>query len=172
MKKSRRILITGLSIVLAASAALSIYLYKENQQEEALQNQLLLDQGIAFYKQANYTEALQTLENIAPGAAQDWQVPYYKGATLVRLKNYQQAATQLEESKLLNSSETQILYLLGVVYYKLGNLELAEGYFAATLELDPDHEQARGLMGVMSNLQKAQEQPGSPPQNPTPPDDS
>ena len=64
----------------------------------------------------------------------------------------------LETAAALNSEEAQILYLLGVVYYKLGKLELAEGYFTATLVLDPSHEEARGLLQVMVNLQQRQPQ--------------
>ena len=168
MKKSHQFMIAGLSIALAAGAAISVNWYQMKQQEKAQQNQLVLDEGIALYNQGKYPEALQTLESIAPGAIQDWHLPYYKGAASVRLKDYQTAATYLEQAKGLNSSEPQILYLLGVVYYKLGNLKLSEGYFAATLELDPAHEQARGLLGVMSDLQKLQEQPADPPQNPEP----
>ena len=168
MKKANQLIIAGLSIALAAGAAVSVNWYKMDQQEKAQQNQLVLDQGIALYNQGKYPEALQTLETIAAGAIQDWHLPFYKGAASVRLKDYQTAATYLEQAKGLNSSETQILYLLGVVYYKLGNLKLSEGYFAATLELDPGHEQARGLMGVMSDLQKLQEQPADPPQNSEP----
>jgi Flp pilus assembly protein TadD len=168
MKKAHQLLIAGLSIALAAGAAVSVNWYKMDQQEKTQQNQLVLDKGIALYNQGKYPEALQTLEAIAPGAIQDWHLPYYKGAASVRLKDYQTAATYLEQAKNLNSSEAQILYLLGVVYYKLGNLKLSEGYFAATLELNPNHEQARGLMGVMSDLQKLQEQPADQAQNPAP----
>jgi len=133
-------MIAGLSIALAAGAAISVNWYQMKQQEKAQQNQLVLDKGIALYNQGKYPEALRTLETIAPGAIQDWHLPFYKGAASVRLKDYQTAATYLEQAKSLNSSETQILYLLGVVYYKLGNLKLSEGYFAATLELDPSHQ--------------------------------
>ena len=170
MNKTRRILISVSSIALAAGVAGVVLWYQMEEQEKARRNQLALDKGIALYERAQYAQALQTLEAIEPGASADWRVPFYKGAASIRLKDYQSAATYLEQAKILNSEETQILYLLGVTYFKLGNLKMSEGYFTATLELDPDHEHARGLMGVMSDLQKRQEQPAEPPPNPEPED--
>lgn len=157
MKNSHKIMFAGFSICLVLLFAIAVNSYQSDQQEKAQQNHLILDQGIALYDQGKYPEALSKLQTIADADIQDWQVSYYKGAAAVRLKDYPSAATYLEHANSLNSSETQTLYLLGVVYFKLGNLKLSEGYFTATLELDPSHEEARGLMGVMSNLQKKQE---------------
>ena len=162
MKNTNKIMIAGFGIVLALVVAIAVNFYQADQRQKAQQNHLILDQGIALYDQGKYSEALHKLETIAPDEPQDWQVSYYKGAASVRLKDYPSAATYLEQAKSLNSSDTQTLYLLGVVYFKLGNLKLAEGYFAATLELDPTHDEAKGLMGVMSNLQKRQEKPAQP----------
>ena len=162
-------MIAVFSIALVVAAAVAIYWYEMGQQEKLAQNQLALDQGISLYKQTKYPEVMQTLGTITPGNFNDWRVPFYQGAASIRLKDYQAAATYLEQAKNLNSDEVQIFYLLGVTYYKLGDLKMSEGYFTATLELNPDHEQARGLMGVMSDLQKLQEQPPADPlQNPEP----
>jgi tetratricopeptide (TPR) repeat protein len=168
MKKTQQIMITGFSIALVVTVAAAVIWYKMDQQEKMVQNQLALDQAITLYEQTQYPQALQKLATITPGAMQDWRIPFYQGAASIRLKDYEAAVIYLEQSKSLNNSETQTFYLLGVAYYKLGNLKLSEGYFAATLELNPDHEQARGLMGVMSDLQKLQEQPAEPPQDPAP----
>lgn len=156
MKKSRQIIIAGLSVALVVGAATLFYLDKVEQEENARQNQLLLEEGIALYEQGKYPEVLQTLENLIPGSIDDWRSPYYLGAASVRLKDYQSAVTYLEQARSLKGDEIDVLYLLGVVYFKLGNLKLSEGYFAATLELDPNHDEARGLMGVMADLQKIQ----------------
>jgi len=160
MEKKYKLLTAGLSLLVVVSAALAAYLYRAEQQEKVAVQQQAIEEGISLYQQAKYPEALQALESVPEGSGQDWRLPYYKGATLVRLKDYEPAAIQLEKAKNLNSSDPQILYLLGVVYYKLGKLELAEGYFAATLELDPSHEHARGLLGVMINLQRQQDPAG------------
>jgi Flp pilus assembly protein TadD len=168
MKKTQRITISVFSVALAAGVAVAVFWYQMDQQEKAQRIQLALDEGIALYERAQYPQALEMLETIEPGATADWRVPFYKGAASIRLKDYQAATTYLEQAKNLNSEETQIFYLLGVTYFKLGDLKMSEGYFAATLELNPGHEHARGLMGVMSDLQKLQEQPAEPPPNPEP----
>ena len=157
MKNTNKIIIASLSFVLAAVAVVSINVYKTGQQKKLAEEQFVLNKGMNLYRQGQYEEALQTLQSVTD-ATRNWQIQYYKGAASVRLKNYPAAATYLEQANNLNTSDTQTLYLLGVVYYKLGNLKLAEAYFAATLELDPTHEEAKGLMGVMSDLQKYQEQ--------------
>ena len=166
MKKAHKTIVAGLSIVLAIAAVISVNFYKNNQQDKAAEEQFVLDKGMALYNQGQYEEALRTLGNITPDATRNWRISYYKGAAAVRLKDYPSAATYLEQAVSLNSNDTQTLYLLGVVYFKLGNLKLSEGYFAATLVLDPTHEEAKGLMGVMSDLQKSQEQPAETPQEP------
>lgn len=155
-------MVAGFGIVLALLVVIAVSFYQADQREKAQQNHLILDEGIALYDQGKYSEALLKLETTEPEVTEDWQVPYYKGAASVRLKDYPSAATYLEQANSLNSENTQTLYLLGVVYFKLGNLKLSEGYFTATLELDPTHEEARGLMGVMSDLQKRQEKPTQP----------
>jgi Flp pilus assembly protein TadD len=159
MKNTHNFVIAGLSIVLVVIAVVSVSIYKGDQQENAAKEQIVLDKGISLYNQGQYSDALATLENITPDATRNWQIPYYKGAAAVRLKDYRKAAVYLEHAKNLNTTDTQTLYLLGVVYFKLGNLKLSEGYFVATLELDPAHEEAKGLMGVMSDLQKLKEKP-------------
>jgi tetratricopeptide (TPR) repeat protein len=78
------------------------------------------------------------------------------GSALIKLKDYESGALRLEEALALNSSETNILFALGVVYYKLGNLSLSKAYFASVLELDPGHEEAKGLMDIMASLERTQ----------------
>jgi hypothetical protein len=41
-----------------------------------------------------------------------------------------------------------------VAYFKLGNLKLAKGYFASVLEINPNDEQAKGLMDIMAKLER------------------
>ena len=72
------------------------------------------------------------------------------GSALIKLKDYESGAMRLEEALALNNNEKNILFALGVVYYKLGNLSLSKAYFAAVLEIDPGHEEAKGLMDIMA----------------------
>jgi tetratricopeptide (TPR) repeat protein len=160
MVRKKVLSIATLLLVLAVALAAALTVYQRQARLEAriaLQEQAI-EQGIALYQQAMYEEAMRAFESVTENTGGDWRLPYYQGATAVRLKDYERAASLLEAAKVLNRENAEVLYLLGVVYYKLGKLELAEGYFAAALELDPSHEQARGLLQVMVNLQ--QRQPG------------
>ena len=56
----------------------------------------------------------------------------------------------------MNPGEADIPFALGVAYFKLGNLALAKGYFASVVEIDPGHEEARGLVDAMANLERMQ----------------
>ena len=61
----------------------------------------------------------------------------------------------LQQGLALDARDTGALYALGVASYKLGNLKLAKGYFAAVLEINSDDEQAIGLMDIMASLERA-----------------
>jgi len=164
MVRKKLLSIAALLLVLAVALAAALAVYQRQARLEArmaLQEQAI-EQGIALYQQGMYEEAMRAFESVTENTRRDWRLPYYQGATAVRLKDYERAASLLEAAKSLNREDAEVLYLLGVVYYKLGKLELAEGYFAAALELDPLHEQARGLLQVMVNLQQRQTQTAEP----------
>ena len=74
------------------------------------------------------------------------------------LKDYEPAVIHLEQALTLDNKNIAILYALGVAYFKLGNLKLARGYFASVLEINPNDEQAKGLMDIMAKLER---NPGS-----------
>ena len=79
---------------------------------------------------------------------------YHQGSELILSKDYEAAADKLEQALVLNKEDIGTLYALGVVYYKLGNLKLAKGYFAAMLEINPNDETAKGLMDIMAGLER------------------
>ena len=70
------------------------------------------------------------------------------------LKDYDTAAASLESALVRDPQDTGVLYALGVVWYKLGDISLAKGYFAAVLEINPNDEQAKGLMDIMARLER------------------
>ena len=39
----------------------------------------------------------------------------------------------------------------------MGNLAMSKAYFAQVLEIDPTDEEARGLMDIMANLERMQQ---------------
>lgn len=159
MKRTGTILLVGLALVLALVTGGLFHLYNTKQEETRQQATISLDQGIALFRENKYIESLELLQGIPDGVIDDWHLPYYTATALVMLKDYQPAALLLEEALVLNPQETAILFELGVVYFKLGNLGLSKGYFASVIEIDPGNEEAKGLMDIMAKLER--NQPGA-----------
>lgn len=145
-------------VILAVSGG-ALYLFNENKQVTEQQALASLDQGIALFREKKYEESLDVLQAIPDGVIRDWHLPYYTATAHVMLKDYESAAPILEQALLLNPEEVQILFELGVVYFKLGNLALSKAYFASVVEIDPSNEEAKGLMDIMANLER--QQPGA-----------
>ncbi len=87
------------------------------------------------------------------GNARDWKAPFYVGAIEIERGRYELAIPYLERALNLNPMEPKILNALGVVYFKLGRLDMAKGYFWASIDLDPAGRDAAGLMETMARLQ-------------------
>jgi tetratricopeptide (TPR) repeat protein len=153
MNISSRILYAGAGLLLAGLVAVYIYWYPAAEPVDSPESEILLRQGIALFQQKKYTETLQELGQI-PGNAVDWRVRYYQGSAHLMLRNYEAAIDSLEQASVLNDRESRILYALGVVYFKLGKIKLAKGYFASALEVNPDDENARGLLNTMSKIER------------------
>ena len=146
-------------LVIISVAGGALYLFNENKQVTEQQALASLDQGIALFREKKYEESLEVLQAIPDGVIRDWHLPYYTATAHVMLKDYESAAPILEQALQLNPQKTEILFELGVVYFKLGNLALSKAYFASVVEIDPSNEEAKGLMDIMANLER--QQPGA-----------
>lgn len=151
-----RLIIIAVSALIIISVGGVFHLYNTGQQEKEQRAIASLDQGIALFREKKYSESLKDLQSIPNGVIDDWHLPYYSAAAHVMLKDYQAAVPLLEEALTLNSQEPLILFQLGVVYFKLGKLELSKGYFAKVFEMDPTNEEAKGLMDIMAKLERQQ----------------
>jgi tetratricopeptide (TPR) repeat protein len=161
-EESRKLLTSGIGLVLVTIIGVAIFVYRADQQQQAVDSVALIDIGIEQFRAEQYEQSLQTLGSIPEGSVEDWHIPYYMGSAEIKLKDYASAATHLEEALALNNGEQNILFALGVVYYKLGNLSLSKAYFASVLAIDPRHEEAKGLMDIMANLERMQPTDGNP----------
>jgi tetratricopeptide (TPR) repeat protein len=85
---------------------------------------------------------------------QEAKALYDQGAEYIQLKDFESAVEILEQAHVLNPEDAGTLYALGVAYYKLGNLKLAKAYFTSVLEINPNDEQAKGLMDIMARLER------------------
>ena len=114
----------------------------------------LLADGIGHYERKEYDLALEVLKQVPEGSMEKARALYYEGSSYVMLKDYESAVSPLEQALALNPRDTGSLYALGVASFKLGNLPLAKGYFAALLEINPNDEQAKGLYDIMARLER------------------
>jgi tetratricopeptide (TPR) repeat protein len=156
MTKARELLLGAVGLALVAAAVAAAYLYEDRKQRLAAETTALVEDGIAQFRQEQYEAALEILRGIPEKSVEDWRIPYYTGSALIKLNDYESAAVSLEEALILNSKEENIPFALGVVYYKLGNLGLSKSYFHSVLEINPDNEEAKGLMDIMAKLERAQ----------------
>jgi len=154
--RHRAIRIASVGVILVALIATATTVYRVEQRRQLGDVHALIDQGIAQFRNEQYELSLQTLGSIPEDLVDDWHIPYYMGSALIKLKDYESATVRLEEALTLNPDDFNILFALGVAYYKLGNLSLSKAYFAAVLEIDPSHEEAKGLMDIMARLERYQ----------------
>lgn len=159
MTNTRLFLYAAIVLVILSITGGSLYLFNENKQASEQNALASLDRGIGLFREKKYQESLEVLQAIPDGVIRDWHLPYYMATAHVMLKDYASAAPLLEHALQLNPQEPQILFELGVVYFKLGNLALSKAYFASVVEIDPSNEDARGLMDIMANLER--QQPGA-----------
>jgi tetratricopeptide (TPR) repeat protein len=158
MKRST-IILAGLFVLGVVAAAGYVGTRPGNTQAEQRAGQLLAD-GIERFEAKDHQGAIAILAQVPSETPQGAQARYYEGSAYLMLKDYESAAAKLEEARALKPDDMGTLYALGVVYYKLGNLALAKAYFAAVLEINPNDEQAKGLMDIMAKLER-QSAPGA-----------
>ena len=119
----------------------------------------LLADGIGHFERKEYEMALEVLQQVPDGQAETARARYYQGSSHIMLKDYAAAAASLESALALDQKNTGVLYALGVAYYKLGSLSVAKGYFGAVLEINPNDEQAKGLLDIMAKLERQSSAP-------------
>ena len=164
MSKQRNILAAGsVAIAVAAIAYWTLVQQPARQAEAARVEQLLLASGIQLYNDKELEKALQVFERIQGDSDRTAKARYYQGNAYILLKDYASAAEQLEKSLALNDRDADTRFALGVVYFKLGNLQLARAYFASVLAIEPESdedreqmEDAAGLMDIIASLERQQ----------------
>jgi Tfp pilus assembly protein PilF len=147
--------VLGLLAAAVAVAAILIFtLYVRPHNQTIRQAQVHLQKGIDLYNKKVYIHAEQELRKALRANRKDWKAPFYMASVMVQTKRYGFAVLYLERALTLNPGEIKILNAFGVVYVKLGKLDMAKGYFAAALDINPADKQAKDLMGTMAKLQR------------------
>lgn len=169
-----KLLAWGLGGLALLALATWLYLDIAEQENTGYQPSASIDSGVALFKENKFRQAIEVFENVEPGHPQEWYSLYYLGSSYIMLKDYAAAVEHLGMALNLNPTETQVMHALGVAYFKMGNLKMSKAYFAAVLEIDPGDAEAKGLLDIMTNLEKQQASAGQtetrsePPEQPEP----
>lgn len=152
--RNRSLLTLG-GVVLAVAAVFGVLLLdRADEQASLAETHAQIRAGIEQFRAEQYELSAQTLGSIPEDRVDDWHVPYYLGSALIQLKDYENGAARLEQALLLDPRNVNILFALGVAYFKMGNLALSKAYFASVIEIEPNHEEAKGLMDIMAKLER------------------
>ena len=127
--------------------ALAIGVYKQALRLSPQQASLLLNLGLAYLKQEDYTHALpefRKVEQLDPSSRQAKELiatcQVFSGAE-------SDAIPRLEGLRASDTNKTGVLYLLGVAYTRLRQPEKAKPIFAELLGAAANAEQSGLLMG-------------------------
>ena len=142
------------TLLVVLAAALWFFVLQPEPEAVSYPSAELLADGIGHYERKEYELALEVLRQVPEDDAWSSQARYYEGSSYMMLKDYEAAAASLEAALVHDPQDTGVLYALGVAYYKLGNITLAKAYFGEVLKINPNDEQAKGLMHIMAKLER------------------
>lgn len=156
MKTWKQAYILGclVGVVFAVFSVALLYTDFLTRREAAQEAESHVQRGIQLFQQGALAEAEAALNKSLHADPDEWRAPYYLGVIKTFVTQSEQAIPYLERAYALNPTEPKIPNALGVAYYKLGRLDLAKGYFAASLTLDPANKDTRGMVDNMVRLQR------------------
>jgi Tfp pilus assembly protein PilF len=146
-----------LAVVLTVATIVALLIDADARRQRDHRARIFLERGVRLYHKKDYPRAEFELRRALRADREDWKAPFYIGTIHIETKRFSRAIPYFEQALTLNTEEPRILNSLGVVYFNLGRLDLAKGYFAAALEVDPTNGDAKGLMESMAKLQRAAE---------------
>ena len=156
MASKFRILVVLTSIVVTVAVLIIWFTEAQERHRDTLQMaQVNLEHGIQLHRQKQYLPAKKVLIQALRADPEAWEAAFYLGAGNFELKRYNAAIPFLERALFLAPTEQKRYKMLDVIYYKLGQLDMARGYFSAYRELDPDNYDARGMIETMAKLQRS-----------------
>jgi superkiller protein 3 len=153
-----------MSLFVAGAVLLALTLGIPARQDRLEAARIALERGIQSYQQGSLDAAQAELDEALEADPDEWRAPFYLGIIQIQLGSYGPAIPYLEQAFILNPKEPKVSNALGVTYFKLGKLDLAKGYFATSVELDPDNADTRAMLETMTRLQRRAEQSGALPE--------
>jgi GWxTD domain-containing protein len=106
-------------------------------------------------KQKRYAEVLPAVEGLAQVERFALEYRLLKGAALFGLERYDAALDELLAANKVYNSDIRVLNLLGMTFFRLGDMEAALKAFDASLKLNPSQPQVeKAVADVRSRLEK------------------
>jgi tetratricopeptide (TPR) repeat protein len=139
---------------LIATVLLAWYLIFPANRDVSKEAEIHVQQGIQFYQKGAFSEAETALNDTLKLYPDEWRAPFYLGIINTLQRQFEKAIPYLEQAYALNPMESKIPNALGVAYFKLGKLDLAKGYFKASLALDQMNTDTKAMFDNMAKLQR------------------
>jgi GWxTD domain-containing protein len=99
-----------------------------------------------------FDRALALTERIKDDTGLVFQYRLIKGQALLGLERYEEAAASFQDANKIYNSDTEVLYGLGLSYWKTGRAQDALNVLNASLKLNPDQAYVRALIAEIEKL--------------------
>lgn len=108
---------------------------------------VFMDRGILEYEEGNYEEALANFLEALERTLDDAAVRYYLGLTFLALERPAEATVHLEKARGLEPNDLDIVFTLGVAYFRQANHEAALPHLLFVYERQPSRENLGFYLG-------------------------
>jgi len=106
-----------------------------------------LEQALHFHSKNNFAEAKRIYKDLIDKDGKDFNALYLLGTLEVQGKNYKDGIIYLKKSLQINQKNFIALNNLGLAYFNLNDMELAEKYFLKSLEINPNYFESYNNLG-------------------------
>lgn len=106
-----------------------------------------LEQALHFHSKNNFVEAKRIYKDLIDKDKTDFNALYLLGTLEVQEKNYKDGIIYLKKSLQINQKNFIALNNLGLAYFNLKDMELAEKYFLKSLEINPNYFESYNNLG-------------------------
>ena len=108
-----------------------------------------LAQGIEFFKQGKYDQAIESFKKVIEKFPSNPDVYYNLGLSYLRSRDINQAITAFEKVIEINPEAIEVYFALGECYFTKEDNEKALAAFSQALELQPDNPKAYYNLGIL-----------------------
>ncbi len=131
----------------------AIEAYEKAQSLDESLSDLSFQKGLVNYQAQHFENALKEFDLYLKNHPQDASALFYKGVTLKKLDDSQQAMVFLKEASQLDNRFTQpYLYYLGIFHFRNGDLAQAKVSFSDAIQLDSQSDISKQANDYLQNM--------------------